>query len=351
MLEILQIDEHELESGISLLPPNALRAELPLSSGARKTVMTTRSSIQKKLSGNDSRHLMIVGPCSIHNTDAALTYAERLKMLSDDVGDCILLIMRLYFEKPRTLMGWKGLVYDPDLDGSCNIEKGIRLARRLLLDVCELGVPSATEILDPIILRYIEDLISWAAIGARTTESQTHRQAASGLSMPLGFKNTTGGDVQAAIDGIKTAASPHTFLGVGNNGHIEVFRTSGNPLCHLILRGDRNNKQNYESDYIECVTSRMKEAGITPNIVIDCSHGNSAKDPRKQVDVMLSTLRQIKKGNAGIIGTMLESNLMAGSQDTSNAAMIEPHVSVTDPCLGWNETEELIRKVHNILIS
>ncbi|MDD3886449.1 MAG: 3-deoxy-7-phosphoheptulonate synthase [Victivallaceae bacterium] len=331
-------------AGRSVLPsPGAIRSDLPLSLDAVVKVMNARQEICDILDRKSDKFMMIVGPCSIHDPAAAIEYAKKLKSLSEKVGDRILLVMRVYFEKPRTTVGWKGLIYDPDLNKSYNIEKGIFVARKLMLKIVDLGLPVASEMLDPIIAQYIADAVSWAAIGARTTESQTHRQLGSGLSMPVGFKNATDGSFQIALDAISTARSEHSFIGVLEDGHVGVFRTRGNPYAHIVLRGG-SGQPNYGAEYIAFLKVAMHKAGLEHSIVVDCSHANSGKDYRKQHVVLDDVLGQIADGERYIAGVMLESNLMPGSQKLLSGVKPAPDVSVTDGCIGWDETEELVCK-------
>jgi len=332
-----------------LLSPGEIKSKLPISSGAVAKVVESRKTICDILDHKSNKHMIIVGPCSIHDPDSAIEYAERLKKLSDQVDDRILLIMRVYFEKPRTTVGWKGLIYDPDLNGTYNIEKGILLARKLMLKIVDAGVPAASEMLDPFLPQYLADAVSWAAIGARTTESQTHRQMASGLSMPVGFKNATDGSCQAAIDAISTARNKHSFIGINEDGMIGVFRTKGNPYCHIVLRG--GDRPNYGAEYIAFVKVAMAKAGLTPSIIVDCSHANSNKDFRKQRVALFDAVNQVAEGEKAIVGTMLESNLLEGRQDIVQGTKPVPGISVTDSCIGWDETEELIRIVYDKLSS
>ncbi len=332
-----------------LLSPGEIKSKLPISPGAVAKVIESRKTICDILDHKSNKHMIIVGPCSIHDPDSAIEYAERLKKLSDQVDDRILLIMRVYFEKPRTTVGWKGLIYDPDLNGTYNIEKGILLARKLMLKIVDAGVPTASEMLDPFLPQYLADAVSWAAIGARTTESQTHRQMASGLSMPVGFKNATDGSCQAAIDAISTARNKHSFIGINEDGMIGVFRTKGNPYCHIVLRG--GDRPNYGAEYIAFVKVAMTKAGLTPSIIVDCSHANSNKDYRKQRVALFDAVNQVAEGEKAIVGTMLESNLLEGRQDIVQGTKPAPGVSVTDSCIGWDETEELIRIVYDKLSS
>ncbi|WP_294503473.1 3-deoxy-7-phosphoheptulonate synthase [uncultured Victivallis sp.] len=330
-----------------LSSPGAVRSELPLSLDAVMRVMEARQELCDILDRKSKKLIMIVGPCSIHNPDSALEYARRLRALSDEVKDRIMIVMRVYFEKPRTTIGWKGLVYDPDLNESYNIEKGIFIARKLMLRIVDLGLPVATEMLDPIIAQYLADAVSWAAIGARTTEAQTHRQLGSGLSMPVGFKNATDGSFQIAIDAISTARSEHSFIGVLEDGHVGVFRTRGNPYAHIVLRGGGG--PNYGAEHIAFLKVAMKKAKIPQTIIIDCSHANSGKDYRKQNIVLRDVLNQIKEGETAIAGVMLESNLLPGSQKIKPGEKPDPCISITDGCIGWDETEELIRMSYDRL--
>ena len=325
-----------------LSSPGAIRSELPLSLDAVLKVMNARREICDILDGNSGKFMMIVGPCSIHDPEAAIEYAERLRQLSEEVKEHILLVMRVYFEKPRTTVGWKGLIYDPDLNKSYNIEKGIFIARKLMLRIVDLGLPVATEMLDPIIAQYIADAVAWAAIGARTTEAQTHRQLGSGLSMPVGFKNATDGSFQTALDAIATARSEHSFIGVLEDGHVGVFRTRGNPYAHIVLRGGAG-QSNYGAEHIAFLKVAMRKAGLKPAIVVDCSHANSGKDYRKQHIALEDVLGQIADGENAIAGVMLESNLQPGNQKIIAGCRPEPGVSITDGCIGWEETAELIR--------
>ena len=335
---------------INELPtPKQIKSEYPLTSKAADTVIAGREQIENILTRRDDRHLMIVGPCSIHNAEDALDYVKRLRCLADQVRKRILLIMRVYFEKPRTSLGWKGLIYDPGLDNSASIASGLRLARKVMLEIASMGMLIATELLDPVIPQYITDLLCWAAIGARTAESQTHRQMASGLSMPIGIKNSTDGNVSIAIDAIKTAASPHAFLGITEDGRVAVFNTRGNSSGHLVLRGGQNGP-NYGTEHTAFARELMIKAGLVPNMVVDCSHDNSRKRPERQIDVMRDTIQQILAGNRDIVGTMLESNLVGGRQDIpKDPRNLKAGVSITDACLGWDETEALIREVYKAL--
>lgn len=326
-----------------LSAPGTVRAEIPLPEEDAAFVAEARRAVFDILRGNSKRLMAIVGPCSIHNPDAALEYAERLKALCAELGDALFVIMRVYFEKPRTTLGWKGLLYDPDLNGAYDIEKGIATARKLLVKIASLGVPAATEMLDPVISAYLEDTITWAAIGARTTEAPTHRQLASGLPMAVGFKNATDGDFQTAIDAVATARSPHSFIGVLENGHTGIFRTRGNPFCHVVLRGGSSGP-NYDAIRVAELRERLRNAHLPERVVIDCSHANSGKDPKKQSVVFRDVIRRKCAGETAIAGVMLESCLREGSQKLTPGALPSPDISVTDPCIGWEETQQLLRE-------
>ncbi len=320
--------------------PNAFQADL---------VGRSRREIRAILTGDDPRFLVVAGPCSIHDPEAGLDYARRLSALAPELADKMLLVMRVYFEKPRTTVGWKGLIMDPHLDGSCDIPAGLALARRILREVLDLGLPTATELLDPITPQYIADLISWSAVGARTTESQTHRQMASGLSMPLGFKNGTYGHIQPAINAIKAALQPQTFLGVSPDGVASAVTTRGNPDCHLILRGGENGP-NYGADNVADSKDALEEAGLRPVIMIDASHGNCAKNHERMPGVFREIARQRVAGEAAIIGAMLESNLVGGNQKFPQPLdQLTRGQSITDACISWETTEALLREVHGWL--
>lgn len=341
-------DNLNIESIEPLLSPEELKNKLPLSNEGSDRVMNNRKAVEEILEHKSDRLMVIVGPCSIHNPKEAIEYAKRLKELSDEVSDKIFIIMRVYFEKPRTIVGWKGLIYDPDLNETYNIGKGLEIARKLLLDIDELGLATATEALDPVTTQYIADLISWSAIGARTTESQTHRQLVSGMSMPVGFKNTTDGSIQVALDAIRSSMHPHAFLGVLDNGCSGIFRTKGNAYSHIVLRGGSDGA-NYGSEYIAFTRELMKKSGITPNIVVDCSHANSGKKAVNQAKVVKDLIEQKVNGEESIVGTMIESNLKFGSQKVTDLNNIKPGVSITDECIGWDETEALIREMYAAL--
>ena len=326
--------------------PKNLKDLMPVSDSVIETVLNARNAIKRILEGEESRLLMIVGPCSIHDPKAAIEYAERLKKLADEVSETVLIVMRVYFEKPRTTVGWKGLINDPELDGSHKINKGIELARRLLLDINALGLPCATETLDPITPQYLADLISWSAIGARTTESQTHREMASGLSMPVGFKNGTDGGLSVAINAMKSALQPHHFLGINNEGLSSAIQTSGNRNLHLVLRGGSNGP-NYDAVSIHKAAEFLASEGLPEAIMIDCNHANSGKDPSRQELVLRDAVHQIKNGDNSIIGIMIESNINGGNQPIS--ASLQYGVSITDACLDWENTNRIILNAHQSL--
>ena len=343
--ETPQASTHNLNvaSFRSLITPRELKAELPLTARSRASVTSGRSIVRAIIDGRDSRFLAIVGPCSIHDVGAALEYAQRLATLAADLVSRVAVVMRTYFEKPRTTVGWKGLINDPHLDDSFDMEHGLRLARRLLLDINELGLPAATEMLDPITPQYIDDLVSWAAIGARTIESQTHRQMASGLSMPVGYKNTTEGRIEPALDAFRAALEPHRFLGIDEDGRTSIVTTSGNPSGHLLLRGGRE-RPNYDRQLIAEAAAQLEAAGLPPRLLVDCSHANSGKRHERQQVVWSSVIQQRAEGNAALIGGMLESNLEEGRQDlTADRSGLRRGVSITDACIGWDETERLLR--------
>jgi len=344
-----QIFNVNIERQNPIPTPQEIRTELAVPDSIAESVYRHRKEIEDVIARRDKRLLLIAGPCSVDNVDAALEYGARLAKLQKEIAPKFLVVMRTYFEKPRTTVGWKGLIYDPDLrNKSYNIEKGLRIARNLLLNLAGMGLPLATEFLDPVIPQYIADLISWAAIGARTTESQTHRQMASGFSMPTGFKNSTDGSIVVAIDAIKTAAARHAFLGVIEDGRMGVFQTKGNKNCHVVLRGGADGP-NYGSEYIAFAKELMRKSGVLPSIVVDCSHGNSMKNPLKQVDVLMDVAGQVMAGETVISGVMMESYLQTGRQEVACEKDIVPGLSITDACLGWAETEAAIRKACEIL--
>ena len=324
-----------------LIAPNVVKDELPVTDQVAELVAQSRKVIQDILINKDNRQMVIVGPCSLHDCQATLEYAEKLKRLQQRVSDKILIIMRAYFEKPRTTLGWKGMIYDPHLDNSYDIEGGLRQARGLLLSIAKMDLPTATEFLDPIVPQYLADLVSWAAIGARTTESQIHRQMASGLSMPVGFKNSTDGNLTAAIDAIKAASGAHSFMGIDRNGQVVIAETRGNKYGHIVMRGGAD-CANYGSEYVAFAEVLLRKAGISTGVIIDCSHANSRKDYKKQRAAFLDVAEQIRQGNPLIAGVMLESFINEGSQRFTKPQDLEYGVSLTDSCIGWEETEELI---------
>lgn len=327
--------------------PAALLAEVAKTEAQADFVTRSRQAIHRLIFADDRRLLLIVGPCSIHDVDAGREYARRLAALAREVSDRVLVVMRVYFEKPRTSVGWKGLVMDPHLDGSNDIAAGLRIARGFLRDVIDLGLPTATELLDPITPQYIADLVCWSAIGARTAESQTHRQMASGLSMPIGIKNGTDGSVETAINAIRAASHPQTFLGINIEGSASAVVTAGNPNCHIVLRGGSSGP-NYSAEHIARTERLLEAGGLIKSILVDCSHGNSARRPEHQPEVMRDLLLQISGGNTSIMGAMVESNLVAGSQAFPQAReKLRRGVSITDACIGWETTESLVREVHS----
>lgn len=340
------ITDINIQEYSNLSSPLEVKSLFSINPKIQETISQTRNQIKQILSGESNKKIFIIGPCSIHNPDEALEYAEKLSSLSEKVKDKILILMRTYFEKPRTTIGWKGLINDPDLNNSFNIEKGIKQARKLLLDINSF-LPCATEFLDPNTPQYLDDLISWAAIGARTTESQTHREMASGLSMPVGFKNATSGNTEIAINAIKSTKNPHNFLGIDNNGKISNIKTKGNPYAHLILRGGKN--PNYSSEDINQAQEKLKSQNLFQGLIVDCSHGNSNKNPENQSKVLEEIIKQINSGNKNIIGIMIESNLFSGNQKLSKD--LKKGISITDACIGFQETEEIILKAHSNLSS
>ena len=337
-----------VESFKALPTPLEIKKSLPMTAHHEQTVMQARLTIEAILDGKDKRIFAVVGPCSIHDIQAAHEYAEKLSKLKQKIEDKIFVVMRVYFEKPRTTTGWKGLINDPDLDDSFHIEKGIKIARQLLLDFAQLGLAAGTEALDPIIPQYISELISWTAIGARTTESQTHREMASGLSMPIGFKNGTDGNIEVALNAMKSALKPHHFLGIDQDGKITVFKTRGNRYCHIVLRGGKT--PNYTPEQIAKVKSELNKNNLPDKIVVDCSHGNSGKDYAQQPKVLAEVVEQIRQGNTSLVGVMLESNLTAGRQDIpQNLQQLKYGVSVTDACLDWETTEKILTEAYQQL--
>ncbi len=337
-------NQHVIE--IKALPsPRAIKTKLPITDQAAALVVETREAIRRILHGQDrDRLLVIVGPCSIHDPDAAYEYAVKLKPVADALRDRFLIVMRTYFEKPRTTVGWKGLINDPHLDGTCDIATGVELARGILLKINQLGLSCATELLDPISPQYVADLISWVAIGARTTESQTHREMASGVSMPVGFKNGTEGSFQVAVNAMISARAPHHFVGINADGQTAIIKTMGNPDRHIVLRGG-GGKTNYEAEHVARAEAAVACEGIARPIMIDCSHDNSSKDHTRQSLVAHEVLRQFREGRQTIMGLMLESNLNPGKQAWKEGVELLHGVSITDACLGWNETEHLLHEL------
>ncbi len=326
-----------------LITPEKLKALHRQTETMAEFVAKARMTIQRILTNRDERKIVITGPCSLHDKNATFEYAAKLKDLQSKIKDKVIIIMRAYFEKPRTTLGWKGMIYDPYLDGSYDIEQGLTLARKILLKITEMGLPAATEMLDPIVPQYLADMVSWAGIGARTTESQIHRQMASGLSMPTGFKNSTDGNLIPAVDALKAAAGTHSFMGIDRKGQVVIAETKGNKFGHLVMRGGTD-KPNYSAEYVAFAEILLKKAKIANGIIIDCSHANSGKNPQKQRIAMLDVAEQIKTGTKSIAGVMLESFLHQGCQKPASADSLKYGVSLTDGCIGWTETEELINE-------
>lgn len=329
-----------------LITPAELKSKIPMTPAAEATVLESRQVIRNILDGKDKRLFVVIGPCSIHDTEAAKDYARRLKTLADEVSDSLYLVMRVYFEKPRTTVGWKGLINDPYMDDSFKIVDGLHIGRQLLRDLCEMGLPTATEALDPISPQYLQDLISWSAIGARTTESQTHREMSSGLSCAVGFKNGTDGSLTVAINALQSVSSPHRFLGINQDGQVAIITTKGNQYGHVVLRGG-NGKPNYDSVSVSLCERELEKAKVPMNIMVDCSHANSNKDPALQPLVMDNVANQIVEGNTSIVGLMVESNIGWGNQPLCNDLnQLKYGVSVTDACIDWETTENSIRSMH-----
>ncbi len=340
-----QFDDLNVVSQEILISPEQLKAELPVSDAAEATVAAGRAAVRDILDRKDHRLMVVIGPCSVHDVDAALDYARRLKTVADQVSDTLLIVMRVYFEKPRTTVGWKGLINDPYLNDSFKIQDGLHIGRKLLLDIAEIGLPTSTEALDPISPQYLQDLISWSAIGARTTESQTHREMASGLSSAVGFKNGTDGSLDVAINALQSVANPHRFLGINKEGQVAVIHTAGNRYGHVVLRGG-NDKPNYDSVSVAMCEQELQKAKVPENIMVDCSHANSNKNHELQPLVVDNVTHQILDGNKSIIGIMVESNLKAGNQKIlEDHSQMEYGVSVTDKCIDWETTESLLLKM------
>jgi 3-deoxy-7-phosphoheptulonate synthase len=334
---------------VRLLTPRELKAQSPTTAAANATVARSRERVVRILRQEDPRLLVVIGPCSIHDEKSALDYAARLNALRKQFADRLEIVMRVYFEKPRTTIGWKGLINDPHLDGSQDIETGLKISRRLLLAITGMGLPAATEFLDPIVPQYIADLVTWAAIGARTTESQTHREMASGLSMPVGLKNNTDGSLQSAIDAMRAARHPHSFLGIDQDGVTSIVRTAGNANTHIVLRGGRT-QTNYDAKSIRAAEAKLKSEKLPPVLMVDCSHANSGKQPARQEDVWRSVIQQRIAGTRSLIGLMVESHLNEGNQPIpKKRADLRYGVSLTDACLGWETTERMLRWGHEAL--
>ena len=344
-LENLNVEQQEV-----LITPEQLKARLPVSEDVREAVNGYRETVRNIVDRKDPRLLVVVGPCSTHDVEAAKEYAQRLKRLSDDIADQVFVVMRAYFEKPRSTIGWKGLINDPHLDDSFKVAEGLQIGRQLLLELSQMGLPLATEALDPITPQYMQDLISWSAIGARTTESQTHREMASGLSCPVGFKNGTDGSLGVAINALESVASPHRFLGISPTGQVSVIQTKGNAHGHVVLRGGSSGP-NYSPEHIQACEAALEKLGLTQSIMVDCSHANSNKDHRQQRNVVNSVSQQIAAGNRSITGLMIESHLHEGNQSISNPDGLSYGVSITDACINWDETDSLLRQLAEQLAS
>jgi 3-deoxy-7-phosphoheptulonate synthase len=343
LFEMFPTQNLHVKETVRLLTPAALKTELPMSEPSNQTVVVSRERVGRIINREDRRLLVVIGPCSIHDVGGALEYGRRLMGLRQQLSERLEIVMRVYFEKPRTTIGWKGLINDPHLDGSYDIDTGLKKARRLLLDLTGMGLPAATEFLDPIVPQYIDDLITWAAIGARTVESQTHREMASGLSMPVGFKNGTDGSLQLALDAMQSSRAPHSFLGIDQHGITSIIRTTGNPSGHIVLRGGRS-RPNYDAASLREAESSLAEAGLPAVLMVDCSHANSGKQHTRQEEVWRSILKQRGAGANSIIGLMAESYLQEGSQPfPKSPAELRPGISITDACIGWETTEQLLR--------
>ena len=343
-----QTDDIRISGMQELLPPESLMGDQPISKSSSKLVFESRNKISQIINQNDDRLIVVVGPCSIHDTKAALDYAGNLFEASKKYEETLQIIMRVYFEKPRTTVGWKGLINDPDLDNSFNINKGISLARQLLRDLNDLGICAGTEFLDVITPQYLADLVSWGAIGARTTESQVHRELASGMSCPIGFKNTTEGDIKVAVDALKSAKMPHMFLSVTKEGRSAVFSSSGNEDCHVILRGGK--EPNYEPEHIDTTSNLLAESGLRASMMVDMSHGNSSKQHKQQIDVCKNICGQLASGESRITGVMIESNLVEGSQSITKKEDLVYGQSITDACLSWEDTEGCLASLSEAIL-
>jgi 3-deoxy-7-phosphoheptulonate synthase len=340
-----RVRDQRIERVVELVPPEALIGDLPLGEEREQAVVKGRRDVENVLERVDDRLLVVVGPCSVHDVDAALEYGSRLAGLAGELGDDLLVAMRVYFEKPRTTTGWKGLINDPYLDGSCDVNAGLRIARTLLLQVLDLGLPIGCEFLDPITPQYISDVVSWGAIGARTTESQIHRQLASGLSMPVGFKNGTDGDVRVAVDAVRAAGAQHAFAGVDASGTPAIFHTRGNEDCHVILRGGKSAGPNHDPDHIAEAEGKLAEGGLRNRLIVDASHENSGKDHTRQPKVAAEIADQVAAGNPAIVGVMLESFLVEGNQDLEGEEPLLYGQSITDACIDWDDTVSLLEEL------
>jgi 3-deoxy-7-phosphoheptulonate synthase len=342
--------DRRIEKTVPLITPLALHDELPLSDQLAEAVVSGRQAVTDVLDGTDDRLLVVVGPCSVHDAKAALEYAQRLKPIAERLSDGLLVVMRVYFEKPRSTLGWKGLINDPDLDGSGDVNKGLRTARALLLEVLAQGLPVGCEFLDPITPQYIADTVGWGAIGARTVESQVHRQLSSGLSMPIGMKNRPDGSIGTAVDAIKAAAVPHVFTGIDHDGAPAILHTKGNPDCHLVLRGS-DAGPNYDADSVAGAQELLRKAGLAERVVIDASHGNSRKDHRRQPEVAKEIGEQVASGNKAIVGVMLESFLIEGRQELDPTRELTYGQSITDACMGWDTTEAVLTRLRDAALA
>ncbi len=345
-LDQLKTNDLHIVETCPLSAPVEVKAELPITPAIAKVVSSARDRIRNILSGSDRRLIVVVGPCSIHDVKAAKEYAEKLAKFRNEVSDAIEIVMRVYFEKPRTTIGWKGLINDPHLNGTFDINYGLRMARELLLDVTKLGLPSATELLDPIVPQYLADLISWTAIGARTTESQTHREMSSGLSMPVGFKNGTDGSIDVAINAMLSARQPHRFLGVSNEGRSSIVTTTGNPDGHIVLRGGKQGS-NYDKVHVDAIANRLRDRNLLPYMMIDCSHDNSGQDYKNQPIVLQDIAKQVRNGSENIVGIMLESHLNPGKQPLKDLEKLEYGKSITDGCIDFGTTVEILTDLAN----
>ncbi|HUX12664.1 MAG TPA: 3-deoxy-7-phosphoheptulonate synthase [Spirochaetia bacterium] len=350
-MSVQKTSDLRIKSITPLASPLELKAEFPITAASSATVVESRRVIADILSGRDDRLLAVVGPCSIHDPELGLDYARRLNELRSEIADRIFVVMRVYFEKPRTRLGWRGFILDPRLDGSYDVQEGLRRARRLLLDINDLGLPTGSEMLDPIVPQYIDDLVSWASIGARTTESQTHREMASGLSMPIGFKNGTDGSIETAVNALASSLESHSFIGIDPDGRTCVLHTTGNENGHIILRGGKSGP-NYHDENVEDAIAMLKKAGLPQAILIDCSHSNSGRNHMRQEKVLRSVVRQRLEGNKLIVGFMLESNILEGTQAIpEDLSQLRYGISITDACISWPQTEELLRKTRDALLA